>query len=149
MVTLSYLISDETLEPRAFNIPASSTAIYPAPMTATFLMVKSLYIKKYHRMGMILGEKSPQLQQWKIGESASHRQERTLGTRLCQSQFSLQLTVWCLVYDAFHHGLLWVKGWVPGYQRKTLSLKLMENHLDNLIIKDHHITDTNVLWKIL
>lgn len=40
MVTLSYLISDETLEPRAFNIPASSTAIYPAPMTATFLMVK-------------------------------------------------------------------------------------------------------------
>ena len=62
MVTLSYLISDETLEPRAFNIPASSTAIYPAPMTATFLMVKQ---KKYHlskkeaQNGYDLGGKSP------------------------------------------------------------------------------------------
>ena len=61
MVTLSYLISDETLEPRAFSIPASSTAIYPAPMTATFLMVKQKKYhlsKKKHRMGMILGEKA-------------------------------------------------------------------------------------------
>ena len=31
---------DETLDPRAFSIPANSMAIYPAPTTATFLKKK-------------------------------------------------------------------------------------------------------------
>ena len=37
MHTLSYLMRDETLEPNAFSIPANSTAMYPAPITAVFL----------------------------------------------------------------------------------------------------------------
>ena len=38
MHTLSYLMKDDTLEPNAFSIPANSTAMYPAPITAVFLI---------------------------------------------------------------------------------------------------------------
>ena len=37
MHTLSYLMKDDTLEPNALRIPANSTAMYPAPITAVFL----------------------------------------------------------------------------------------------------------------
>ena len=44
-ITLSYLMRDETLDPRALSIPANSMAIYPAPTTATFLKKKKyIYI---------------------------------------------------------------------------------------------------------
>ena len=43
-ITLSYLMRDETLDPRALSIPANSMAIYPAPTTATFLEKKNIYI---------------------------------------------------------------------------------------------------------
>lgn len=36
---------DETLDPRAFSIPANSMAIYPAPTTATFLEKKIIFYK--------------------------------------------------------------------------------------------------------
>lgn len=33
-------MKDDTLEPNALSIPANSTAMYPAPITAVFLTVK-------------------------------------------------------------------------------------------------------------
>ena len=88
-------------------------------------------------MGMIWGEKAL---------SCSGR----LGRVLVPVYFTVNSLVLRLVKNAFHHVLLWVKGWVPGYQRKTLSLKIHgepSRQFNNQ--GSSYITVTYVLWKIL